>query len=317
MTAAPGTKTTSDFDFLTGTFDVVHRRLVAPLTGSTEWEEHAGTCTARTAFDGAVSIDEMQFPTRGHFGMSVRLFDPVAREWSVYWVDSRTGTLQPPVRGRWEDGACEFVGADEHDGRPILAAYRWSAVTATTAHWEQGFSVDGGVTWETNWTMEFTRRATPPPRLDIPAPTSDFDFLRGDWTVAHHRLDAPLSGATTWTDVPGTAHGWTHFDGAASLDENDFPGPSSGGLTLRLFDPAARQWSIWWVTRRDGVLTPPVRGGFDADGVGRFHGFDTLDGRPVEVRFRWTRGAVPVWEQSFSADGGTTWEPNWRMTFTR
>jgi hypothetical protein len=35
----------------------------------------------------------------------------------------------------------------------------WSRITATSAHWEQALSSDGGKTWETNWIMEFQRSA--------------------------------------------------------------------------------------------------------------------------------------------------------------
>jgi hypothetical protein len=33
----------------------------------------------------------------------------------------------------------------------------WSRVTTPTPRWEQAFSDDDGKTWETNWTMDFTR----------------------------------------------------------------------------------------------------------------------------------------------------------------
>ena len=153
------TKVTGDFDFLNGYFDVEHRRLIKPLTGSSEWESFSGTCSARTHFDGAISIDEMRFPTKGSYGLSVRLFDPVAKEWSIWWINSTTMQLYPPVRGGWsEDGSsCRLVGEDEFDGKPILCSYEWSDITAETAHWEQAYSNDGGETWETNWTMDFTR----------------------------------------------------------------------------------------------------------------------------------------------------------------
>jgi len=173
---------TNDFDFLTGHFDVHHRQLKKPLTGSDEWEEYDGTTTGHTFFLGAISIDEMRFPHTGSFGMSIRIFDPKAEEWSVYWVNSRTGRLQAPVRGRWVDGVSLLYGEDEHDGRPVLANYRWSDVTETTARWEQAYSVDGGETWETNWIMEFTRRESEPPPLDVPEVTGDFEARPGNPT---------------------------------------------------------------------------------------------------------------------------------------
>lgn len=199
----------------------------------------------------------------------------------------------------------------------MLASYRWSDITEQTAHWEQGFSVDGGVTWEKNWTMDFTRRPDPAPRLDIAKVTGDFDFLTGDFTMSHRRLDEPLSGRDTWSEMQTTLHGWTHFDGMVSIDEAFFPTATGGGLTLRLFDRVREEWALYWITRRDVVLTTPQVGTFGADGVGIFDAREEFGGREILVRYRWTPGAVPTWEQLFSADDGQTWERNWVTTFTR
>ena len=139
---------------------MVSRRLVKPLTGSDEWEESPATLVSRSLFDGAANVDEMHFPEQDFKGISLRLFDPATREWTVYWANSRTGLLQPPVTGRFApDGSCELVGDDIHDGVPIRARYRWSRITPTSARWEQAYSVDGGQTWETNWIMDNTRAA--------------------------------------------------------------------------------------------------------------------------------------------------------------
>ena len=37
------------------------------------------------------------------------------------------------------------------------------------------------------------------------------------------------------------------------------------------------------------------------------------------MRFTWSgvEGPTPRWEQAFSTDGGSTWETNWVMDFTR
>ena len=80
---------------------------------------------------------------------------------------------------------------------------------------------------------------------------------------------------------------------------------------------AQRRWSIYWINSRDGVLTPPVHGGFEGD-RGVFYGVDTDDGREVQVRFDWTRLGPDAarWEQAFSLDG-REWETNWTMALTR
>jgi hypothetical protein len=154
MTGANGAH---DFDFLAGRWTVASRRLVQRLAGSDDWEESPATAVCHPMFGGAANVDEIVFSTKGFSGMSVRLFDPARNEWSIYWASSRTGRLEPPVVGRFVDGRGDFYGDDAHEGRPVLVHFIWSAITPTTARWEQEFSADGGRTWESNWIMEFSR----------------------------------------------------------------------------------------------------------------------------------------------------------------
>lgn len=152
-------KRTSGFDFLVGEWEVESRRRRAPLTGGDEWYTTRASATATTLHNGAMSIDEMWFPEEGFAGSSVRVHTVADDTWTIYWVNSRTGHLQPPVSGRWADDGSVFTatGPDDHDGRPILARYRWHSISERSATWEQAFSVDDGETWETNWVMTWTR----------------------------------------------------------------------------------------------------------------------------------------------------------------
>jgi hypothetical protein len=146
----------------------------------------------------------------------------------------------------------------------------------------------------------------------------DFDFLVGTWDVANRRLHKRHVGSDDWDEFPGTSTARTFFDGAGSFDEIRFPTKGVAGATVRTFDPVDRTWSIWWWNSRDGAITPPVVGAF-RDGVGTFYGDDTDDGRPVRVRFIWSRitPTTARWEQAFSTDGGRTWETNWVMDLSR
>jgi hypothetical protein len=148
----------NNFDFFVGTWDSVQRRLVKPLSGSSEWDEFAGTARCYRMFGGAANVDEITFPDKGFSGMTVRLLNPETDEWSIYWANSRNGILAlPPVVGRFVDGVGEFFSEEDYEGRPIVVRYRWSDITDTSAHWAQAFSTDKGETWETNWDAEFTR----------------------------------------------------------------------------------------------------------------------------------------------------------------
>ena len=55
------------------------------------------------------------------------------------------------------------------------------------------------------------------------------------------------------------------------------------------------------------------------NGVGTFECDDTFNGKPIRVRFIWSRITPNSahWEQAFSPDGGKSWDTNWEMQFTR
>ena len=149
----------------------------------------------------------------------------------------------------------------------------------------------------------------------------DFDFLMGAWKVRHRRLKERLLGCQDWERFDGETRVWPLLDGRGNVDDNLLHLPSGPyrAVSLRAFDEAAQQWSIWWLDgRQPHQLDPPVVGGF-ADGVGEFQCDDELRGQPIRVRFRWTgtSGLSPRWEQAFSADGGRSWEINWEMDFER
>ncbi|MFD7900397.1 hypothetical protein [Streptomyces sp. NPDC059743] len=148
----------SDFDFLAGEWDVANRWRTDFLDATSPWEEFPAVSRASRHFGGGASVDEIEFPTKGFAGLTLRLYDPERAQWSLYWSSSRTSTLFPPVVGRFTAGRGEFHGDDTHANRPIRARFIWSSITPTTAHWEQAFSADGEKTWVTNWTMHLTRR---------------------------------------------------------------------------------------------------------------------------------------------------------------
>jgi hypothetical protein len=147
----------------------------------------------------------------------------------------------------------------------------------------------------------------------------DFDFLMGSWTVHNRRLRERLKGSTTWDEFEATNVSRPLPDGIGNEDvyRTEYAGGFTG-MAFRFFDKAKGQWSIYWADSRYGVLEPPVVGSFEGDG-GRFEGSDVFEGRPIRVRFIWSRITTPTprWEQAFSADGGKTWETNWVMDFTR
>jgi hypothetical protein len=148
----------TDFDFLVGAWTVAHRRLKRRFVASDEWDLFEGTSTCRKALGGIVNIDEMAMPSRGFSGLTLRTFDLATGLWSIYWVNSTRGLLEPPVIGRFEAGQGLFEGTDTDEGRPVRVRFVWDLITRRSARWQQAFSADDGTTWETNWVMEFARR---------------------------------------------------------------------------------------------------------------------------------------------------------------
>jgi hypothetical protein len=156
---------------------------------------------------------------------------------------------------------------------------------------------------------------------------ADFDFLVGTWSTKQRRLKQRLRHSDEWETFDATVTMHKLPGGTANFDTTTAPvwRPGWTGMTLRIFNMATNLWSIFWFTSdgggldaKTGQLEPPVVGRFDGD-EGVFEGDDTFDGRPIRVRFVWTRlGADAArWQQSFSPDGGQTWEINWTMEFAR
>lgn len=148
-----------DFDFLIGEWRGRSRRLDTWLRGSDTWEEFDARLTVRHVLGGLGNVDEVTFDRAGGpaRGMTLRLFSPSARQWSLYWADDRTVELFSPMIGAFTGGVGEFYGHEAWEGRWIYSRFIWSGITERTARWEQAFSVDGGKNWETNWVVDFTR----------------------------------------------------------------------------------------------------------------------------------------------------------------
>jgi hypothetical protein len=154
-----------------------------------------------------------------------------------------------------------------------------------------------------------------------PAAPSDFDFMIGDWRVSHRRLNSRLTGCTDWTEFDGTSTTRKILGGFGNVEDNvlKFPEGEVRAAAFRSFNEQTNEWAIWWLDRRaPHTLDIPVVGKFSGS-TGTFFAKDTLNGKPITVRFTWhaNPGRNPVWEQAFSADDCDTWETNWVMEFER
>ncbi len=148
-----------DFDFEIGTWKTRLSRLLHPLTGSTAWVRYEGTSIVRKVWNGRANLVELQVDgPAGHIeALSLRLYNPQSRQWSLNFSNSKGGTLAEPSIGKFTGGRGEFFSQESLDGRAILVRFVISVITPDSCRFEQSFSADGGKTWEPNWIAIDTR----------------------------------------------------------------------------------------------------------------------------------------------------------------
>ena len=148
-----------DFDFEIGAWRTHLRRLVHPLSGSTQWVEFNGTSVVSKIWDGRANLVELEVDgPGGHIeGLSLRLYDPNSHQWSLNFASSKGGGLGQPTIGDFKNGRGEFYDQEMFNGRMILVRNIWSDITPDSCRFEQAFSDDGGKTWEVNWIAVDTR----------------------------------------------------------------------------------------------------------------------------------------------------------------
>lgn len=329
-----------DFDPALGNFTYHLHFMLHPLTSTPDWIDMDGPGACYKVWNGKAQLDTVELDSadgRHMEGLTLRLYDREARQWRLYWANSRVGRLDPPQVGDFRDGHGDFYTTDTINGKTTLIRFDWTRMTSGTPHFEQAFSPDGGKTWEVNWLTDQTRtsealwgqpqpgrRSTPPPGTEpLPPPSAaehDFDFDFGTWKMHIRRRVHPLTGSNQWTEMEGTTVTDKIWNGRANLATVEADGPTGHLelLSLRLYDPRVQQWSISFATSDSPILSVPAVGGF-TNGRGEFYDSELYHGRNILVRFSiWPVSANEVHsEQAFSADGGATWETNWINTYTR
>lgn len=324
-----------DFDFEIGTWKTQLKRLVKPLSGSIEWVEYEGTTVVRKVWDGRANLVELDVKgTSGRIeALSLRLYNPESRQWSLNFANVKSGTLAKPTVGEFKDGRGEFYNQEDFNGRVILTRFIIIKNNADSIRFEQSFSDDGGKTWELNWLATDTRVKNIPEVRDVSlrdnypqlsAKERDgqhaFDWEFGDWKINIKRLKNPLSGSTAWIELSGTVSQRKIWNGKANLAEIVTNGANGRRefLALRLYNPQTNQWTLNFAGSGGG-FNVPMFGEFK-NGTGIFYDQEQLNDRAILVRFTFaaaTSKAGRYDEQAFSNDGGKTWEVNWVNDYTK
>ena len=169
----------------------------------------------------------------------------------------------------------------------------------------------------------FAQTTNDPAKLPQRDGSHDFDFLIGNWKAHVRRLPDRLNNSDAWIVYDGISNHQKILDSNSNFEEFDVTG-TDGKLhikaqTLRLYNPTTRQWSIYLVDVDNGTLNlPPVVGGFTGK-RGEFFDQEDFKGRAILVRYVWLDLSPKSarMEQSFSPDGGKTWEVNWICELSR
>jgi hypothetical protein len=148
-----------DFDWELGTWKTHLTRLQHPLTGSITWVDYDGTSLVRKVWNGRANLVELDVNgPAGHIeGLSLRLYNPESRQWTLNFANPGGGAIGVPTVGEFKNGRGEFYDRETFKDRTILIRNVFSDITPTSCRFEQAFSDDGGKTWEVNWIATDTR----------------------------------------------------------------------------------------------------------------------------------------------------------------
>ena len=325
-----------DFDFNIGVWHTQIKRVLDPLSGSSDSMALNGTVTVRKTWGGRAQLEEIEAEgPNGHWeGMTLFLYNPQSHQWSQTFMDSKSATLSAPTIGSFKDGRGELFNQDTFNGKSILVRGVWSEIKPDSHRYEESYSADGGKSWHPAFIAKLTRekQAAPTDSGADPGPTDvdtsnaspdgqrDFDFDFGTWKTHSMRLLHPLTGSKDWVDMDGVSIVKKVWDGRANLAEYSADGTAGHVelMALRWFNPTTHEWNIDFATPKVGTLGVPGVGQFK-NGRVDFYDYELIDGKSVLVRFSmWSTGPDTAQsEQAFSDDGGKTWEVNWINKYSR
>lgn len=118
--------------------------------------EMRGTNSVYADLGGAVLVENFDGrPSLDFQGLSFSVYDRATGCWKQTWVDSEGGYLD--FTGSFENGVMELRRSGDLDGSPALFRLRWENIEPDAFDWSRQRSVDGGVTWDSLWEIEYRR----------------------------------------------------------------------------------------------------------------------------------------------------------------
>jgi len=311
-----------DFDFGEGTWHTHITRTPDPFGQPNVTMTLEGTVTSRKVWGGKAWLEEIQADgPKGHWeAMTLFLYNPQSHQWSMNFLNSQMATLGAPLIGSFDkDGHAQLFQSDTFKDRAILVRGVWTKINADAHDYGEQYSDDGGKTWKVSFIGHKTRIPAGEAR-PVPVVANEFDFDIGKFKTHSSRLLKPLTGSTQWAETDGTTVVNRIWGGRANLAEIHIDPPFGpiDFLALRWYNPNAHQWFLDFANATEGTLGVPMAGVFN-NGRVDFYDAEPVNGRATLVHFAlWpTSKETDASEQAFSADGGQTWEVNYRTQYTR
>jgi hypothetical protein len=311
-----------DFNFEFGTWRTHYRLLKARLAGSHDWYDCYGTSIIRPFWGGRGNVEDGDLRCTNRYigGVTVRLYNSLTHQWTLWWGTRALGLSPPQETGHYDASRVgRFYAYDTWKGTPIICRFQWTIVNGAP-HFAQAYSTDGGTSWETNWTTEYVPvSASSAGVWDVKggAEDADFAFLLGKWNVREQQR----SPGGDWTSCTGTANVQPFWGGDANMEDDEVlcGGRIERAIAVRMFNDTVQRWLLYRGTEEHGMgLGMPPEGRFSAAGTGDFIARDVQDGRAALVRSRWSiKNGHPHFETARSMDNGVTWQNDFVADYTR
>jgi hypothetical protein len=231
------------FDFWLGEWNVNNRYVVQGRwrdIGQAEVEVFpaAGGCTIVELWDGMMGARRVR-------GFSARTWDPADSAWKLVlnWPQPGQPTFGT-LSGRFRHGRGDFFTTPSAANPRSLTRYTFADISPDSFRWNDGTSGDSGLTWETQWIMEYSRR----PARARPVRNAAVASGLADPLCSGPEFDDPAGLLGRWRDSSGTtAHAWRIIGGCAVLLFVEW---KERGSTQELFavigrDARAGEWVAW------------------------------------------------------------------------